>query len=124
MIPTPQPRRIFLSYAWKDGKKPALRLKADLEKAGFEVWQDAGRIRGGESWTKEIEKGLAWCDTLLAVLTPEALKSDNCRNEQLWALNNGRLVIPVIAARNLHPPIHLTGLIARKYPEELYRSTR
>ena len=31
---------IFISYARKDGRELALRLKADLERAGHDAWLD------------------------------------------------------------------------------------
>ena len=94
----PKRRRVFLSYARKDGQDAALCLKYDLEAAGFHVWQDVESIRGGASWTGKIEEGLLWCDTLVAVLTPGSYQSEYCRAEQLIALDDGKAVIPVMAA--------------------------
>jgi WD40 repeat protein len=111
-------RRVFLSYARKDGQGAALRLRDDLEAAGFQVWQDVQAIRGGTSWTKEIEKGLSWCDTLVAVLTPASYQSEFCRAEQLMALDDGKAVIPVMAAPGVQVPIHLYTRNWRKYPDQ------
>ncbi len=32
--------KIFLSYARADGKTAAIRLRSELQRAGFEVWRD------------------------------------------------------------------------------------
>ena len=117
-MPTlPEQHRVFLSYARKDGRDSALRLKSDLEAAGFHVWQDVEAIRGGASWTRKIEDGLSWCDTLVAVLTPGAYESEYCRAEQLIALDAGKNVIPVTIAPGVRAPVHLYSRNWRKYPE-------
>jgi len=90
-----------------------------LESAGVEVWQDTARIRGGERWSRKIEEGLASCGALIAVLTQGALDSDNCRDEQLWALQAGKLVIPVMTGDGVLPPIYLTSRLWRRYPEQM-----
>src|SRR3954447_24394202 len=87
-------RRVFLSYARKDGTDTAQHLGDVLRGAGCEVWLDTERIRGGASWSKEIEVALIGCEVLVAVLTPAAYVSEICRAEQIWALDEGKLVIP------------------------------
>jgi hypothetical protein len=109
---------VLLSYARKDGQDVALRLKHDLEAAGFQVWQDVQSIRGGASWTKKIEEGLSWCETLVAVLTPGSFQSEYCRSEQQFAVDAGKSVIPVIAAPSVQVPIHLYSRNWRKYPDQ------
>ena len=67
---TPQksPRRVFISYSRKDGSDTAHRLRDTLKAAGCDVWLDTDRIRGGASWSKDIETALNNCDVLIAVL--------------------------------------------------------
>ena len=90
-------RRVFISYSRKDGTAAAQRLSELLQEAGCEVWLDTANIRGGASWSKEIEAALNDCDVLVAVLTPASYVSEICRAEQIWALDEGKLVIPVLA---------------------------
>src|SRR5688572_7678897 len=66
--------RLFLSYGRKDGATLADRLRADLEIQGFEVWQDARRIRSGHAWEEEIKDGLRSTQVVIAVLTPHAVR--------------------------------------------------
>jgi hypothetical protein len=51
-------RRVFVSYARKDGADTAQHLRRALEAADCEVWVDTERIPGGASWSKEIEHAL------------------------------------------------------------------
>src|ERR1035437_9290823 len=89
--------RIFVSYARKDGAELALRLQKDLTAAGYDVWLDTKRIRGGESWTVEIEAAIDRADVVLALLTPGSYVSAICRCEQLRSLRKGKCVIPLLA---------------------------
>ena len=82
------------------------------------MWLDTNRIRGGASWGREIEQALNDCDVLVAVLTPASYVSEICRAEQIWALDEGKVVIPVLAAAGTPVPIHLKGRQWRKYPEQ------
>src|SRR5215831_15656091 len=113
----PLKRRVFISYARKDGAATAQRLSELLCEAGCEVWLDTTNIRGGASWSKEIEGALNNCDALVAVLTPASYVSEICRAEQMWALDEGKLVIPVLAVAGAPVPIHLKSRNWRQFPE-------
>ncbi len=41
-----------------------------------------------------------------------------CRSEQIWALDEGKLVVPILAAPGTPVPIYLKSLQYRKYPEQ------
>ena len=111
-------RRVFISYSRKDGALAAERLSEVLREAGCEVWLDTANIRGGASWSKEIERALNDCDVLVAVMTPASFVSEICRAEQMWALDEGKLVIPVLAVAGAPVPIHLKSLNWRRFPEQ------
>jgi hypothetical protein len=98
---------IFISYARRDAATLALRLQKDFEAHGHQVWLDKARLRGGASWTIEIEKAIDGCDVAIALLTPGSYASDICRAEQLRALRHGKHVIPLRAARDTEIPLHL-----------------
>ena len=118
----PSARRVFISYARKDGTDVAHQLRDALRGGdcgnGCEVWLDTERIRGGASWGKDIEDALNGCDVLVAVLTPASFISEICRAEQIWALDEGKVVIPVMAVAGAPVPIHLYGKNRRKFPEQ------
>src|SRR5262245_37909596 len=111
----PLKRRVFLSYARKDGAETAQRLKDLLHEAGCEIWLDTINIRGGASWSKDIQSALNACDVLVAVLTPASYVSEICRAEQTWALDKGKLVIPVVAD-GADAPVHLYARNWRRFP--------
>src|SRR3954466_15637551 len=112
----PRPRRIFLSYSRKDGSASAHRLRDVLGAAGYAPWLDTDRIEGGASWSKVIEDALNNCDVLIAVLSKGSFVSEICRAEQMWALDKGKQVIPVLATRNAPRPAHLYSLNYRTLP--------
>jgi WD40 repeat protein len=114
----PKGRFIFISYARNDGSAAAHQLCQALKAAGCDVWLDTEQIHGGSSWGKDIEGALASCDVLVAVLTPESYDSEICRSEQIWALDEGKVVIPVLAVPGAPVPIHLKSRNYRKYPEQ------
>src|SRR5215471_19516343 len=111
-------RRAVISYARKNGTPAAQRLNELLREAGCDVWLDTTNIRGGASWSKEIEAALNGCDVLVAVLTPASYVSEICRAEQIWALDEGKLVIPVLAEAGSPVPIHLKSRNWRRFPEQ------
>lgn len=111
-MPTPDPFRLFLSYACKDGAALAQRLQSDLAKEGFDAWLNAQRIDGGRAWSTEIEQEIKSCGFVIAVMSPGSYASEICRAEQLLALDNGNRVIPVLAIKGADRPVYL---YARQY---------
>ena len=101
--------KVFLSYARIDGSEMAVRLYADLRKHGLEVWLDTRDVRGGATWTIEIEKELDKCDVALALLTRGSDVSEICRAEQIRALRHGKCVIPLRVQKDAEIPLHLEG---------------
>jgi NB-ARC domain/TIR domain/WD domain, G-beta repeat len=108
-------RRVFISYARKDGDKLAVRLQKDLEAKGFEVWLDKQRIEGGANWTAEIEKAIDGAQVVLAILTPGSYVSSICRAEQLRSLRKGKKVIPLLGQAGTDVPLHLESANYRDF---------
>ena len=96
--------RIFLSYGRDEYQKFALRLKADLEKLGHEVWFDQERLLPGKVWEEYIEKGLNWASTdrtigrMILLVTPHSVRRPDgyCLNELSYALERKLEPIPVV----------------------------
>ena len=117
-ITSPSPRRIFISYARKDGTVAAQTLYSAL-KNQYNVFLDTANISVGTSWSKEIEAALNACDVLLAILTPASYLSEICRAEQIWALDKCKHVIPVLATAEIDVvPLYLKSRNYRKFPEQ------
>ena len=98
---------IFISYARKDGAELAQRLVEDLKKQGLDPWLDTQRMRGGASWTREIETALDKSSVVLALLTQGSYLSEICRAEQLRSLRKGKTVIPLLVEKGSDIPLHL-----------------
>ena len=106
-MPRQLERRIFISYAHKDGAELATRLQQDLTKNGFDAWLDIQRLHGGDVWTKEIEQQIDQANTVLVLLSAGSYISDICRAEQLRGLRKCKCVIPVLIQEGAEVPLHL-----------------
>lgn len=85
----------FISYSRVDSEF-ALRLARDLKAAGASVWIDQLDITAGAHWDNAIENALLDAPQMLVVLTPASSQSSNVRNEIAFALDQGKIVVPVI----------------------------
>lgn len=110
-------RFVFISYARRDGRDLALRLKQDLVTVGHSVWLDTAEIEGGSSWSSEIEAAIEQCDIAVALLSHASFISEICRAEQLRALRKGKPVIPVLVQPNAERPLHLEHLNYRDFSD-------
>ena len=106
------PQAIFISYAHQDATALAQRLFQDLTREGCDAWLDTGRLKGGSSWTAEIERNLDRSDVTLALLSRASYLSDICRAEQLRSLRKEKCLIPVLVQADADRPIHVES---RKY---------
>lgn len=115
------PGRIFLSYGHRDATELALRLRTDLETAGYSVWQDEARIRAGHAWTDEIRQGLRESDLVLALLSPHSVRragwSQNpddqdsvCLDEIEYAVDACRIPVLPVMAVTCEPPFRIFRL--------------
>jgi len=86
---------IFISYSRHDGEF-ALRLGRDLRVAGVNLWIDQLDIPPGERWDREVEQALKACRTLIVILSPEAVVSENVMDEVGYALKESKRVVPVL----------------------------
>jgi len=85
----------FISYSREDSEF-ALRLAADLRQAGARIWLDQLDIALGTPWDSMIEQALREAATMLLVLSPASVKSENVRNEISFALQEKKTIIPIL----------------------------
>lgn len=71
----------FVSYSRVDAEEFALRLAEDLKKAGASIWLDQLELEPGKPWDTEIERALATCPRMLAILSPRSVSSANVLDE-------------------------------------------
>ncbi len=101
---------IFISYARKDSRDLAIRLRDDLLAVGFAVWLDLREIELGGDFTADIERAIDDCDVALLLMSEGSAASQWCRMEQLRALRKGKKVIPLRVQAHAEPPLHLEHL--------------
>ena len=85
----------FISYS-REESEFALRLAGDLRKAGAQIWLDQLDIVPGKAWDDAIEKALQEASTMLLILSPASVKSDNVRNEISFAIEEKKTILPIL----------------------------
>jgi hypothetical protein len=87
--------KIFFSYSRMDSVF-ALRLAKDIRGAGVDIWMDQLDIPAGSRWDVEVENALANASCFLLILSPFSQASENVQDEIAYALDAGKIIIPVI----------------------------
>jgi len=85
----------FFSYSREDSEF-ALRLAADLRAAGASVWIDQLDIGPGQLWDRAVQSALEHCPSVLIILSPASVSSDNVMDEINFALDQKKALIPVL----------------------------
>ncbi len=90
--------KVFLSYAQKD-EKLAHVVRADLQAAGFTVWDPTTKLLPGDNWALEVGKALKEAEVMAVLLSPAALGSEHVQREIEYALGDPRFkgrLLPVV----------------------------
>ena len=105
-------RRLFLSYGRRDAAPLANRLREDLERLNYDVWQDTRQIRAGEEWEEEICDGLRSTQVVIALLNPHAVRraADPSNPSCIDSVCMDELSF----ARFAHPPTPIVPSIMRR----------
>ena len=90
--------KVFISYSRKD-EVFARQLATDLDRLGANVWIDVDDIPPGVNWSSAIQQGLDDCDTLVLIMSPDALGSSNVTDEWQYFRDEGKPIVPVICRR-------------------------
>jgi formylglycine-generating enzyme required for sulfatase activity len=90
--------RIFISYSRKD-MAFADRLEAALKARGFEPLIDRTEIYAFEDWWKRIEALIGRADTIVFVLSPDAVTSDVALKEVTHAASLNKRFAPIACRR-------------------------
>lgn len=85
----------FFSYSREDSEF-ALRLANDLRAAGSAVWIDQLDIGPGERWDRVVQSALERCPSVLVILSPASVNSNNVLDEVSFALDQQKTLIPVL----------------------------
>src|SRR5215471_12886760 len=111
MADTGQKLKVFISYSRKDSTDFADELVAGLELAGFAPFLDRHDIAAGEDWESRLGGLISEADTVVYVISPEAVKSERCGWEVNKTLALSKRLIPVV-----YKPVSETDI-----PEQLSR---
>jgi hypothetical protein len=88
--------KVFISYSRKDSSDFADELVAGLELAGFAPYLDRHDIAAGEDWEARLAGLIQQADTVVFVISPEAVRSERCK----WEVNNtvalSKRLLPVV----------------------------
>ena len=85
----------FFSYSRKDSEFAA-RLARDLKAAGANVWLDQIDIEPGMEWDRAVEEAVKAAPRILLILSPASVNSRNVRDEISFALQENKVIIPVL----------------------------
>jgi formylglycine-generating enzyme required for sulfatase activity len=90
--------KVFISYSRKD-MAFADKLEAALNARGFEILIDRQEIFAFEDWWKRIEALIGGADTVVFVLSPDAVKSDIALKEVTHAASLNKRFAPIVCRR-------------------------
>jgi hypothetical protein len=94
----PSKTRVFISYSRKDMAFTD-RLEAALKERGFDVLIDRQEIYAFEDWWKRIQALIGRADTVVFVLSPDAVKSDVALKEVAYAASLNKRFAPIVCRR-------------------------
>ena len=89
---------IFISYSRKDMAFTD-RLEATLKDRGFEPLIDRSEIYAFEDWWHRIEALIGRADTVVFVLSPDAVTSDVALKEVALAASLNKRFAPIVCRR-------------------------
>src|SRR5215467_9918533 len=92
--------KVFISYSRKDSVAFADELVVGLEDRGFAPFLDRHDIAPGEAWEARLGGLIEQADTIVFVISPEAVKSERCNWEVDKTLALSKRLLPVI-----HKPV-------------------
>jgi hypothetical protein len=91
-----QKLKVFISYSRRDSSDFADELVAGLELAGFAPFLDRHDIVAGEDWEARLGDLIQEADTVVFVVSPEAVRSERCEWEVAKTVALSKRLLPVI----------------------------
>src|SRR5262249_13344940 len=88
--------KVFISYSRRDSAAFADELEAGLALSGFAPSLDRHDIAAGEDWEARLGSLITQSDTVVFVVSPEAVKSDRCAWEVDRTIELSKRLLPVI----------------------------
>src|SRR5215469_5090876 len=88
--------KVFISYSRKDSAEFADELVAGLEYGGFASFLDRHDVAAGEDWEVRLGGRRILSNTVVFVVSPEAVKSERCVWEVERTIELSKRLLPVI----------------------------
>ena len=88
--------KVFISYSRRDSAAFVDELVLGLEDRGFAPFIDRHDIKPGELWEPRLGGLIEQSDTVVFVVSPEAVKSERCDWEINKTLTLSKRLLPVI----------------------------
>lgn len=86
---------VFISYSRRN-KEFTQKLYNALLSANRTVWADWNSIPAASDWFAEIKEGIEQTNSVLFILSPEWIKSNECRKELNHAVAMGKRLLPIL----------------------------
>jgi formylglycine-generating enzyme required for sulfatase activity len=90
--------KVFISYSRKD-EDFAQDLLTGLELVGFEPYLDKHDIAAGEDWEARLGRLIEGADTVIFVISPDAVASDRCAWEVERTVTLKKRLLPIVWRR-------------------------
>ena len=87
--------QVFLAYAQADAEVMDFIRRA-LWRQGLTVWSSHTDIPTGEAFKQAVNRGIEEADSMVYLLSPDALKSKYCQYELKYALALNKRIIPLL----------------------------
>lgn len=108
------PLRIFLSYGHDNNQALVVRIKADLEKRGHDVWFDKDKIKFGHDWRGQITEAVSGSERFLSFLSKYSTRDPGvCLDEIAIAVSAKKgkiLTVLVESEKEVSPPSTISHL--------------
>ncbi|CAF3691039.1 unnamed protein product [Rotaria socialis] len=105
---------VFISYQW-GSQKAVLRLKSNLEQAGYLCWMDTGQMGGGDKLFAKLDAGIRGAKVIICCMNKAYAQSDNCSREVHLTVSTGKTLIPLQMEKQTWPPEGALGPIMSEY---------
>lgn len=90
--------KVFISYSRRD-LAFADHIDTALKARGFDTLIDRSEIYALEDWWKRIEALIAQADTIVFILSPDAVASEVCQSEVRFAASLNKRLAPIVFRR-------------------------
>src|SRR5262245_63771846 len=90
--------KVFISYSRKD-EEFAQELLSGLQLVGFEPYLDKHDIAAGENWEQRLGRLIEAADTVVYVISPNAVASERCAWEVERTVTLKKRLLPIVWRR-------------------------